>query len=64
VTELISDYAEKEITDEDFQRERKLKNGWVLNSKEELLYYRYFKEHFGEMENLLWMGRTKGAPEV
>jgi len=64
VTELISDYAEKEITDEDFQRERKLKNGWVLNSKEELLYYRYFKEHFGEMENLSWMGRTKGAPEV
>jgi len=64
VKEIISDYAEKKITDEDFQRERKLKNGWVLNSKEELLYYRYFKEHFGELEDLSWMGRTKGAPEV
>ena len=64
VTELISDYAEKEITDEDFQRERKLKNGWVLNSKEELLYYRYFKEYFGEIENLSWMGRTKEVPEL
>lgn len=64
VTEMISDYAEKKITDEDFQRERKLKNGWILNSKEELLYYRYFKEYFGELEDFSWMGRTKDAPEV
>jgi len=64
VTEMISDYAEEKITDDDFQRERKLKNGWVLNSKEELLYYRYFKEFFGEIEDFSWMGRTKGAPEV
>jgi len=64
VTEMISDYAEKNITDEDFQRERKLENGWVLNTKEELLYYRYFKEYFGELEDFSWMGRTKGAPEV
>jgi asparagine synthase (glutamine-hydrolysing) len=61
---LISDYAEKKISDEDFQRERKLKNGWVLNTKEELLYYRIFREHFGELEDISWMGRTKGAPEV
>lgn len=64
VSDMISDYAEKKITDGDFMRERKLKNGWVLNSKEELLYYRYFKEYFGELEDLSWMGRTKGAPEV
>jgi len=64
VTEMISDYAEEKITDDDFKRERKLKNGWVLNSKEELLYYRYFKEFFGEIEDFSWMGRTKGAPEV
>ncbi|MBD3414764.1 MAG: asparagine synthase [Candidatus Aminicenantes bacterium] len=64
VSDLISEYAEKQITDEDFQKERTLKNGRVLNTKEELLYYRYFKEHFGEFKDLSWMGRTKGAPEV
>lgn len=64
VTEMISDYAEKKISDKDFQKERKLENGWVLNSKEELLYYRIFKENFGDLEDLSWMGRTKAAPEV
>jgi asparagine synthase (glutamine-hydrolysing) len=34
----------------------------VLNSKEEIMYYRIFREHFGNMEDLSWMGRTKGAP--
>ncbi|MFP4082591.1 MAG: asparagine synthase-related protein [Candidatus Aminicenantes bacterium] len=63
VMELISDYAEKNITDHDFSRERNLPNGWVINTKEELLYYRIFKEHFGELEDLSWMGRTKGAPK-
>jgi asparagine synthase (glutamine-hydrolysing) len=50
------------ISDQDFQRERTLPNGWKLNSKEELMYYRIFKEHFGEVHNLDWMGRTKGVP--
>jgi len=26
------------------------------------MYYRIFKEHFGDLPNLDWMGRTKGAP--
>jgi len=60
VGELMSDYAESTITDYDFSRERILKNGWKINSKEELLYYRIFREHFGELDNLSWMGRTKG----
>lgn len=64
VVNKIAEYADMNITDQDFNRERKLKNGWVLNSKEELLYYRYFKDHFGELEDLSWMGRSKGAPEV
>ena len=63
VLELISDYAEKKITDGDFSRERSLPNGWVINTKEELMYYRVFKEHFGELNDLTWMGRTKGAPK-
>ncbi|MBN1451064.1 MAG: hypothetical protein JW963_08630 [Anaerolineales bacterium] len=62
VQELLSEYAESTVSDADFQRERILPNGWKLNSKEELMYYRIFKEHFGELSQLDWMGRTKGAP--
>jgi asparagine synthase (glutamine-hydrolysing) len=64
VEELLLEYAEKEITDDDFRRERILKNGWQLRSKEELLYYRFFKEHFGDLEELAWMGRTKKVPSI
>jgi len=59
---LLSDYAEKQISDSAFARERNLPNGWRLNSKEETLYYRLFKQHFGDSKDLSWMGRTKGAP--
>lgn len=61
VEELVADYAEKRISDSDFARERNLPNGWLLRSKEELLYYRIFKEHFGERLDLDWMGRSKLA---
>jgi asparagine synthase (glutamine-hydrolysing) len=59
---LIWEHAYNTITDHDFLNERKLVNGWTLNTKEELYYYRIFKEHFGEADNLDWMGRTKGSP--
>jgi asparagine synthase (glutamine-hydrolysing) len=59
---LLEQHANETVTDADFTRERRLPNGWRLNSKEELLYYRIFKQHFGEFEDLNWMGRTKGAP--
>ncbi len=62
VKEIIAEYADKRISDHDFASERKLDNGETLNSKEELLYYRHFKEYFGEFDDLSWMGRTKGAP--
>jgi asparagine synthase (glutamine-hydrolysing) len=62
VQELLADHAESTVSDADFQRERTLSNGWKLNSKEELMYYRIFKGHFGELSQLDWMGRTKGAP--
>ena len=51
------------VSDRDFEAERVLPNGWQLRTKEELLYYRIFQEHFGEFANLDWMGRTKGAPQ-
>jgi asparagine synthase (glutamine-hydrolysing) len=63
VGELLAQYAEAQVTDEDFKRQRALPSGWTLNTKEELMYYRIFKEHFGELRDLSWMGRTKGAPK-
>jgi asparagine synthase (glutamine-hydrolysing) len=62
VQELLADHAGERISAADFQRERVLPNGWRLNSREELMYYRIFREHFGELAQLDWMGRTKGAP--
>lgn len=62
VGDLLSQYADNMITDTDFESERRLPNGWILNTREELLYYRIFKEHFGEFGDLNWMGRTKGSP--
>jgi len=65
VETLLAEHAEAFVTDADFRRERVLPNGWQLHSKEELVYYRFFREHFGEISNLDWMGRTKrvsGSP--
>ncbi|MBN1382916.1 MAG: asparagine synthase [Deltaproteobacteria bacterium] len=62
VVDLLAQHAEKTVTDNDFQRERTLPNGWMINTKEELMYYRIFREHFGTLEDFDWMGRTKGAP--
>lgn len=62
VREQLAQHAEETISDAELERERTLPNGWVLNSKEELMYYRVFRERFGALDNLSWMGRTKGAP--
>ncbi len=62
VEDILAQQAEQIISDADFAGERRLPNGWRLNTKEELLYYRIFREHFGEFEELNWMGRTKGSP--
>lgn len=61
VGEKLANYAEQRITDADFRRERWLPNGWMLSSKEELMYYRIFHDHFGDLETLNWMGRTKST---
>lgn len=62
VQDLLAQHAEETVSDADLQRERQLPNGWVLNSKEELMYYRVFRERFGALANLDWMGRSKSAP--
>jgi len=62
VEELMAGYAEQSISDSDFNAEQHLANGWTLNSKEELLYYRIFEENYGDLEDYSWMGRTKKIP--
>jgi asparagine synthase (glutamine-hydrolysing) len=62
IKDLISDYASEHITDSDFRKERILSDGWILNTKEELFYYRIFRDHFRTADDLRWMGRTKGSP--
>ena len=64
VGDLIAHHADRQITDREFTRERTLPNGWTLNTREELMYYRIFKDHFGELQELSWMGRTEDAPRV
>lgn len=62
VESLMEMCANDAISDEEFVRERSLPDGSILNTKEEMHYYRIFKEHFGELRDLSFMGRTKGAP--
>ena len=64
VGDLLAYYADAHVTDADFERERKLENSLLIHTKEELMYYRIFREHFGEFADLSWMGRTKGAPKA
>lgn len=61
---LLAEHADREVSDDDFRSQRCLPNGWSLNTKEELMYYRLFREHFGDLPSLDWMGRTKGAPRT
>ncbi|NLP06251.1 hypothetical protein GX411_09930 [Candidatus Fermentibacteria bacterium] len=62
VGELLARYADETISDGDFARERKLDNGWELAGKEELAYYRLFREYYGRASDFSWMGRTKPTP--
>jgi asparagine synthase (glutamine-hydrolysing) len=61
VGKTIGGLAENSISNKEFKKERNLRNGWKLDSKEELLYYRIFRMHFGELEDLSWMGGAKAA---
>ncbi|MGB7097022.1 MAG: hypothetical protein WBD62_20420, partial [Anaerolineales bacterium] len=50
---------ETTVSDEEFETDRYLGNGEQLRSKEELLYYRIFKQHFGDSVPLHEIGRTQ-----
>ncbi len=59
VGELLAQHADETVSDEDFARERRPDEGWELRSKEELMYYRLFRECCGRASGFSWMGRTK-----
>jgi asparagine synthase (glutamine-hydrolysing) len=61
ITDMLKMYADDLISDADFRSERALPDGSRLISKEELMYYRVFREHFGGLTDLSFVGRTKGA---
>jgi asparagine synthase (glutamine-hydrolysing) len=58
VGKILSAYADSAISDHDFKTHKTLNNGIILGTREEFLYYRIFKEVFGDLENLGWMSRT------
>lgn len=63
VREEIADWAQQSIPLEAFDRECILPNGWRIRTREELAYYRLFRDYFGPAaDNPLWVGRTEGAP--
>jgi len=59
VWDIVADYAEQKISDEEFARERELTPNFQLRSKEELLYYQIFKSFFGNKIPLDKIGRTQ-----
>jgi len=64
INDLLARMANDSIADIQYEKEKSLPNGWILRSKEELMYYRAFKERFGELRDLNWMGRTKETNET
>jgi asparagine synthase (glutamine-hydrolysing) len=57
--ELLSQYAADLVSDEDFQRNQEIGGSTRLHSKEEYLYYRIFRQCFGNKVPLEEVGRTK-----
>lgn len=64
VGEMLADRAESVISDAEFAAERALADGSRARTKEELFYYRIFRDQFGEAVDPGLVGRTKGAPEA
>ncbi len=62
VGEQLQAYAEGIISDAEFASERELPDGSAINTKEELRYYRIFRDTFGSGLDARLVGRTKGAP--
>jgi asparagine synthase (glutamine-hydrolysing) len=57
--QAMEDIAENKISDSEFESERVVKPNSLIKSKEELYYYRIFKDFFGDKVPLDEVGRTE-----
>lgn len=63
VGNLLAEYAERKISDPEFNNNRQTDYGIKLRTKEEYLFYSIFKEHFGEIKDVSFLGFTEIKPE-
>jgi len=59
--EALAQFAEKEISDAQFSREKEIGDGVFLRSKEELMYYRIFREQYPADKLLPLIGRSRSV---
>jgi len=57
----LARFAEKQISDAEFSREREIADRVFLRSKEEMLYYRIFREQFPAEKLLPLVGRSRSV---
>jgi asparagine synthase (glutamine-hydrolysing) len=57
----LARFAEGEIADSEFRNEREIARDWFLRSKEELLYYRLFRQMYPQEELLHLIGRSRSV---
>jgi asparagine synthase (glutamine-hydrolysing) len=60
-TSNIKEFIENKISDEEFEREKKINKIFILRSKEELYYYRIFRRYYPHSSILNTIGRTRTA---
>jgi len=59
--DALAKFAERQISDTEFARQRQVESGIVLNSKEELLYYRLFRQAYPDRDLLHLVGRSRSV---
>lgn len=57
--QVLEQLAESTVSDTEFEAERDIPGGFVLKSKEELMYYRIFRDHFDREDVIREMGRSR-----
>ena len=63
--DMLGEYANRKICDEEFVKHRNVRKGFTLRSKEELYYYQIFKDIFGESLDVLHeVGRTRSVTKA
>ncbi|MBI4582183.1 MAG: asparagine synthase B [Planctomycetes bacterium] len=59
--EKLAEFAERQIGDGEYERQREIADGVFVRSKEELFYYRAFKQMYPQDELLPLVGRSRSV---